>query len=463
MRYIHLLFLLSLGLRLQAQTSDDQYRRPLKDVLPEIEKRFQVSIRCPEELLKDQWVTYAEWRIRTNAETSLTNILTPLDMKWAKEKDKHYKIKKYEYYRWPIEDGKTKLDSLAGLYNDKDTWEKRKNEIRPCLYQALRLSPIPPRPASKPILSPIRKMDGYTIENIAIETLPGLYLCGSIYRPAKMKGKVPAMICPNGHWENARYRPDHQLQFALLARLGVIAVSYDLFAWGESRLQFAEADHRQSLSHTIQTLNGIRLLDYLCSLKEVDTTRIGVTGGSGGGSQVVLLSALDSRIKLSVPVVSLSCYFYGGCPCESGMPIHFCGGTTNNPEIAAMSAPHPQLVISDGSDWSDHLPLIEYPYLQRIYGFYGKTDMVKNVHLPNDKHDYGPTKRNPMLEFVAQNFKLDINAIKDKDGNIDESKVTIEEFPAMYSFGKNGENLPANAIKGFDNLVKVFDSFNPQK
>lgn len=452
--------LLLLHLGLFAQTSDDQYRKPLKDVLAEVERRFNINVRCPDELLKDQWVPYADWRFRVNAETSLTNILAPLDLKWVKEKVNQYKIKKYEYYRWSVEDGKAKLDSLAKLYNDKESWEKRKNEIRPCLYQALGLSPVPPKPDSKLILSKRRVMDGYTVENFAMETLPGLYLCGSIYRPAKIKDKVPAMICPNGHWADARYRPDHQLQFALLARLGVIAVSYDLFAWGESRLQFAEADHRRSLSHSIQTLNGLRLLDYLCTLKEVDTTRIGVTGGSGGGSQVVLLSALDTRIKLSVPVVSLSCYFYGGCPCESGMPIHFCGGTTNNPEIAAMSAPDPQLVISDGGDWSDHLPEIEYPYLQRIYGFYGKRDMVKNVHLPNDKHDFGASKRNPMLEFVAQQFKLDINAIKDKNGNIDESKVTIEDQTALYSFGKNGELLPSNAIKGFDELVKVWEDIH---
>jgi hypothetical protein len=451
----NVLIFISLGLF--SQTSDDQFKKPLKDVLKELEQRFKISVRCPDDLSKDQWVTYADWRLRNDAETSLTNVLAPLDLKWVKEKENQYKIKRYEYYRWSVEEGKAKLDSLARLYNDKASWEKRKNEIRPCLYQALGLSPIPTKPGSKPILSQRRVMDGYTIENIAIETLPGLYLCGSIYRPAKIKGKVPAMLCPNGHWADARYRPDHQLQFALLARMGVIAVSYDLFAWGESRLQFADADHRRSLSHTIQTLNGLRLLDYICSLKEVDTTRIGVTGGSGGGSQVVLLSALDNRIKLSVPVVSLSCYFYGGCPCESGMPIHFCGGTTNNPEIAAMSAPHPQLVISDGGDWSDHLPEIEYPYLQRVYGFYGKTDMVKNVHLPNDKHDYGASKRNPMLEFVAQQFKLDINAIKDKNGNIDESKVSIEEQAAMYSFGKSGELLPANAIKGFDQLVKVWE------
>lgn len=266
------------------------------------------------------------------------------------------------------------------------------------------------------------------------------------------------MLCPAGHWTNARYNNDYQIQFAQLARMGVITVSYDLFAWGESRLQFADSLHRKSLSHAIQTLNSIRLLDYMCTLKEVDTTRIGIAGGSGGGSHAILMAALDERIKLVIPVASLSCYFYGGCPCESGMPIHFCGGTTNNPEIAAMSAPRPMLVISDGGDWSEHVPQVSYPYLQRIYGFYGKSGNVQNVHLPGDRHDFKASKRNPMLEFVAKQFGLDINMLKDKNGSFDDSKVTIEDNSAMYSFGKNGELLPANAIHDFRVLEGMFEN-----
>ncbi|MDP4208632.1 MAG: acetylxylan esterase [Bacteroidota bacterium] len=457
MKRIYLSVLLAcIAVAMFAQTSDNQYRKPLKDVLKEVEQKFGITVRCPDDLLKDRIVNYAPWRFRTDAESTLTNILTPFDLKWQKEKDKQYKVKKYEYYRWTVEDGKANLNYLASLYNDKESWEKRKAEIRPCLWQAIKLSPIPAKPYSKPILTPIRSMDGYTVQNIAMEVLPGVYVCGSIYRPAKIKGKIPAMLCPTGHWFDARYRPDHQYQCAMLARLGVIAVSYDLFAWGESGLQFKYEDHQRSLSMTVQVLNTLRLLDYISAMKDVDTNRIGITGGSGGGSHTVLITALDDRIKLSVPVVSLSCYMYGGCPCESGMPIHLCAGETNNVEIAAMAAPRPQLVISDGSDWSDHLPEIEYPYLQRMYAFYGKPDLVKNVHLPNGKHDYNDTKRFPMYEFVAQHFNLDINKIKDKDGKIDESKVTIEKNPAMYVFGDKGEKLPANAIKGYDQLEKLF-------
>jgi hypothetical protein len=152
----------------------------------------------------------------------------------------------------------------------------------------------------------------------------------------------------------------------------------------------------------------------------------------------------------------LSSYFSGGCPCESGLPVHLCGGGTNNDEVAAMAAPRPQLVISDGGDWSANVPDTDLPYLQKIYGYYGKPELVQNAHFPKEGHDYGKSKRLAMYDFVAKQFHLNIDAVKGADGKVDESKVTIEKYPAMYVFGPKGENLPANAVHGFNQLEKVF-------
>ena len=438
------------------QDTDHLYRKSLKDVLDEIQARFHVKIKYSEDQVKDKYVNYADWRFINTVDETLDNVLAPVDMKVNKTGPTSYKLKDYEYNVWSVADGWAKLDSIAKLYHDEASWEKRKDLLRPALYKALDLYPLPAKPDSKPIITQKRIYNGYSVENIAIEILPGLYINGSLYKPLHYKGKIPVMLSPDGHWDKQRYRADCQLRCATLARMGCMAYSYDLFAWGESLLQFKSEDHRTSIAQVVQTLGAIRIIDYLLTLKETDPNRLGISGGSGGGSHTVLMAALDPRIKLSAPVVAVSSYFYGGCPCESGMPIHMVCGGTDNVELAAMAAPNPQLLITDGKDWTAHMPEHDFPYLQKMYGYYGKTNLVENVHLPNEGHDYGPSKRDALYKFVAKNFNLDIHKIEDKSGKIDESEVTIEKEPLMYVFGDHGQYLPKDAIHGYENLLHVF-------
>src|SRR5699024_3237491 len=302
--------------------------------------------------------------------------------------------------------GKAQLDYLSHRYDDHQSWQQRSELLHQCMLKSLKLSSVPPKPDSDPVVNTKRTYNGYTVENVAIETLPGLYVTGSLYRPSKMQEKAPVILSPNGHFNGGRYREDQQLRMAILARMGAMVFSYDLFGWGESQLQVSSEAHRTPLAMTIQILNGMRIVDFLTGLQHADSTRIGITGGSGGGSQTMLLTALDERIDVSVPVVMLSSYFNGGCPCESGRPVHLCGGGTNNVEIAALAAPRPQLIISDGHDWTADVPEIAFPYVQKIYGFYGKESQVENKHFPTEGHDYGPSKRAAMYPFMARHLGL---------------------------------------------------------
>jgi hypothetical protein len=456
--------LLAFSVKTVAQKPEDIYRKPLKEVLVDIEKKYKVKLEYGEALVKGVDVMFPTWRYRDDIESTLTNILMPLDMIYQKKGDNVYQVSKYVYYQRPVEEGKKHLDRLLTSYPVLSAWESRKAQLRKCFLEQLGLTPFPRKTPLNPVYTEKRKFDGYTVENVGLEVIPGVYLCGSLYRPAKGKGPFAAILCPHGHFNSpdlnqyGRYRPDHQYRCAMLAKMGAVVYSYEMFAYGESLLQVNKEDHKTSLALTIQTLNSIRVIDFLTSLPYIDQKRIGVTGESGGGTQTFLLTAIDDRVTVSVPVVMVSSWFFGGCACESGLPIHSCTDLgTNNAEIAAMASPRPMLVISDGSDWTRSVPTVEFPYLRKVYDLYGKPDNVENVHLESEGHDYGISKRMAMYDFMAKHLALNINAVKDITGHVDESKVTIEKYESLLVFGKEGK-LPATAVQGSNAIRKVLKS-----
>lgn len=407
-----------------AQTFENKFTRPLSDVLNDVSARFGIRLKYNVDTTGLK-LAYADFRVRPySLEETLNNILSPFDFKAVKQNDKLYKIKPYEYPRRQPEDGQKMISWLTSLYNNKTEWEARRDTLRKEVRERLGIDKLLPLCSKeKPEYSKIRKFDGYTVQNFRLKTANGHTVCGSIYTPTS-KGKHPLIICPNGHFSNGRYGKVQQLRLGTLARMGAICVDYDLWGWGESADEVGSKAHQTPEAHVMQALNGIRILDWMIRRKDVDTKRIGVNGGSGGGTQTVLLTVLDDRFTAANPVVSVSSWFDGGCPCESGMPIQLAGGGTCNAELAAMFAPKPMMLVSDGGDWTSTTPELEYPYLQRIYGFYGATDKVSNIHLPKERHDFGDNKRNAVYKFFIDTFKLDAS-------KLDESKVTIEDENAL--------------------------------
>lgn len=416
--------LLLFGMTAGAQTYETKFTRPLSDVLGDVSKRFGVKLKYNVDTTGLK-LAFADFRVRPySLEETLNNILAPFDFKAVKQNDKLYKIKPYEYPRRQAEDGMKLVPYLSSLYADKAAWEARKDTLRKEVRARLgidKLLAVCSKDA--PEYGKIRKFDGYTVQNFRLKTANGHTVCGSIYAP-KGKGKHPLIICPNGHFSNGRYGTVQQQRLATLARMGAICVDYDLWGWGESADEVGSKAHQTPEAHVMQALNGIRILDWMIQRKDVDKTRVGVNGGSGGGTQSVLLSVLDDRYTACCPVVSVSSWFDGGCPCESGMPIQLAGGGTCNAELAAMFAPKPMMLVSDGGDWTSTTPELEYPYIKRIYGFYGAADKVMNVHLPKERHDFGPNKRNAVYKFFIETFKLDAS-------KLDEDKVVIEEENAL--------------------------------
>jgi len=351
---------------------------------------------------------------------------------------------------WTEDQATIILKKWAGEWKTKADWEKRADIIREGIIKGMMLDQMPVVGNNfKPIIRNTRTMDGYIVENIAIESFPGFYITGNLYRPLKAEKRCPAILTPHGHWVDRRMSPDVQIRSACLARMGAVVFAYDMVGYGDSK----QVNHKIPIALLLQTFNSRRVIDYLVSRPDVDPERIGITGESGGGTQTIMITAIDSRIKVSVPVVMVSAYFFGGCTCESGMPVHRSKNhQTNNVEIAALCAPRPMLLISDGGDWTKNTPRIEFPYIQKVYALYDAESKLDNAHFPGERHGYEATKRYPVYNFFDHYLNLEAGRLPYKN-EFDESFVTILPKEDLMIFTEQNP-IPADALKGDDEVIR---------
>ncbi|HEX9794970.1 MAG TPA: acetylxylan esterase [Planctomycetota bacterium] len=343
---------------------------------------------------------------------------------------------------------RTQLAGLARTWSTRQEWEERAAFLRERILRGMRLWPLPERTPLQPVVHSRREHDGYSVENVAIEALPGYFVTGNLYRPATGKGPFAAVLSPHGHYQGdnggGRCRADNQLRNASLARMGAVVFAYDMIGWVDSAA--AGWRHEGARMLPLQTWSSMRALDFVLGLEGVDPTRVGVTGSSGGGTQSFLLSALDPRVTATAPVCMVSAYFFGGCDCESGLPIHHSAEhDTNNAEIAAMIAPRPLLLVSVGGDWSRNTPEVEYPFIQRAYAAFDARRNVANAHFADQSHDYGPSKREAVYRFFARHLGLDLTAAVAGPGELAEQAVVTEPQATMRVFDA-AHPLPAHRL-----------------
>ena len=336
----------------------------------------------------------------------------------------------------PEEEGRRQLEQFAASYSTVEEWTERAARVRFGILEGARLVPFPEKTPLNAVVHSRTPCDGYSVENVFFESFPGFFVTGNLYRPAPQPDdrgeKRAAILCPHGHLKEGRFSKRVQSRCAALARMGAVVFAYDMVGWNES----TQVDHRRDRNiTTYQIWNSIRAVDFVLSLPEVDENRIGCTGASGGGTQTFLLTAVDERITVAAPVVMVSAHFFGGCNCESGMPIHEgLRHKTNNADIAALAAPRPLLLVSCGGDWTSNTPDVEFPYIRNVYKLFDAEALVENVHLATEGHDYGPSKRQPVYRFMARHLGLDLAAVADDKGAIDESFISFRTREELSVF-----------------------------
>lgn len=316
-------------------------------------------------------------------------------------------------------------------YSTKQQWQHRAARVREQILVAEGLWPMPARTPLNPVIHGKIERDGYTIEKVFFASMPGHYVSGNLYRPTGKSGRLPAVLSPHGHWDNGRFyelsvnearkqiesgaektmagaRYPLQARCAMLARMGCVVFQYDMVGYADSQaiahrtgFNDAQATLRLQSFMGLQTWNSICSLDFLCSLPDVDPKRIGVTGASGGGTQTMILCAIDDRPAVSVPAVMVSEAMQGGCICENA-PLLRVG--VNNAEFAACFAPKP-LGMTSANDWTADILTLGFPQIWSIYRLYGAQNDVAAWHR-SFPHNYNQVSRELMYNWMNAHLKL---------------------------------------------------------
>jgi dienelactone hydrolase len=294
-------------------------------------------------------------------------------------------------------------------YSSQAEWKQRREHLRKQILAAAGLLPMP---AHGPVRSEIfgrLERDGYSIEKVWVETMPGYYLGGNLYRPLGRSGRLPGIVSPHGHWKRGRLEDSEHGSIPArcinLARQGFAVFAYDMVGYNDTKQTPHEfGGKREDLYNFgplgLQLWNSIRAVDFLEGLADVDRERIGATGASGGGTQTFLLTAVDDRIKASVPVNMISGIMQGGSPCENAPGLRH---DANNVEFGAMMAPRPMLMVAATGDWTKNTPRNEYPAVKAVYELFDMGARVESVQF-DAPHNYNKDSREAMYTFFARHF-----------------------------------------------------------
>jgi len=346
----------------------------------------------------------------------------------------------------------------------RQDWDAKKGEYRRQLEEMLGLWPMPAKTDLHPVITGKIEADDFTVERLYFQSMPHLYVTGDLYLPKNLDRPAPAILYVCGHAKvkengvslgNKTFYQHHGEWFA---RNGYVCLVIDSLELGE-----IEGIHHgtynlgmwwwQSRGYTpagVEAWNGIRALDYLCSRKEVDPNRIGMTGRSGGGAYTWYVSALDERVKVACPVAGmtdLQNYVVDGT-IEGHCDCMFMDNTYrwDYPQVAALISPRPLLICN--SDKDEIFPLDGVMRLhQQVRRIYTLQGAQKNLGLLITE---GPHQDTQDLQVPV--FRWFNRFLKNDRGTIDKVATPFFKPQQLRVF----DQLPTDQIN-----TKIQDTFGP--
>lgn len=260
---------------------------------------------------------------------------------------------------------------------------------------------------------------GYRIHKLRFEALPGLWIPALLYEPSKLDGKLPAVLNVNGHEATGKSTPYKQLRCINLAKRGMLALNLEWIGMGQLRTDGFSHNHLAKLDLcgrsglSVFFLAMSRGLDVLLDHDHADPERTAVTGLSGGGWQTIILSSLDTRVRLAVPVAGHSALAQRVAHANS------IGDLEQNPcdlasiadyvHLNALMVPRPLLLIYNTRDNCCFVAETVKPNTyEPVIPFYEQARVPQRLaYYENDDpgtHNYDQDNRGQLYRFLNKHF-----------------------------------------------------------
>ncbi|MCB1120309.1 MAG: acetylxylan esterase [Verrucomicrobiae bacterium] len=344
------------------------------------------------------------------------------DIRWIEQTDARFSaLKRLNARAYRLLD--LRKEAVAQLQTAED-WKKRRSEVRNTLDELL--GPWPAKSPLNALSVKILQRHGYWVELLTFESLPGFPVTAALYVPDHLTGPAPGILYIPGHATNG-FRADHYQKFCLnLVNKGFVVLTFDPIGQGE-RFQNIDPETGEPFINTREfppykmhsypgnqcylagvsiaryfIWDAIRGLDYLQSRPEVDGSRLGVTGNSGGGNQTAFVGALDDRVSVAVPSCWITSYrrlleINGLQDAEQNIFNGLSRGIEHTDWLLAR-APKPTMLMTTSHDFFPIQGVRETDrQARKIWSALGSPE---NFDRTEDDHGHGYTKKNSEAAYA---------------------------------------------------------------